>query len=192
MNETKQWRPFPGYENSYLISNKGEVYSIRSKRCLKLKVLPSGYLRVSPCANGKRSECAVHRMVALAFIPNPENKPTVNHINENKKDNRVENLEWATNAEQNIHGTRIARVVKHTNYHTRKIDYKAGALKHHYKTMNAAQMKPVIQLDRQGNFVARHRSLSTAAKYAGISVSHLCTCLKKGRFPKGEYQWKYE
>ncbi|MCD8094546.1 MAG: HNH endonuclease [Ruminococcus sp.] len=78
--------------------------------------------------NGYRRECSVHRLVALAFIPNPENKPTVNHLNEDKKDNRVENLECATNAEQNVHGTRIECVIAHTDCKNRAIDYAAVAL----------------------------------------------------------------
>ena len=64
-----------------------------------------GYLQVTLCQNGKRKSCRVHKLVAIAFIPNPHNKPTVNHINENKLDNRVENLEWATHSEQVHHGT---------------------------------------------------------------------------------------
>ena len=189
MNE--EWRPFPGYENDYLISNKGNVFSIRANRCLKQKLTSRGYLRVSPCVNGRRTEVSIHRAVALAFIPNPENKPTVNHINEVKTDNRVENLEWATNAEQNVHGTRIERVVSHTDYYARNIDYSAVAAKHNYHEINRKQMKPVIQTDEHGIFIAHFDGVAEAARTVGVNTGHLCECLKGGRNTCGGYKWKY-
>jgi len=187
----EDWKPFPGFEKDYLISNKGNVWSIRASRLLKLKITAGGYLRVSPSVNGYRKECAVHRMVALAFIPNPENKPTVNHLNENKKDNRVENLEWATTAEQNVYGTRIERAMAHTDWNKRKIDYSVVAAKHDYHQMNRKQMKPVLQFDESGTLIARYDGVAEAARAVGISAGHICCCLKGRRRTSGGYQWKY-
>lgn len=188
---TEIWKPAPGYEDYYLVSSLGNVWSVRSARLLKLKVTPAGYLRVSPSVNGKRKECAVHRLVALAFIPNPENKPTVNHINENKKDNRVENLEWATEAEQNVHGTRIERAVAHTDWKNRGIDYAVVASKHDYANINRDQMKPVLQYDLNGNFIARYDGVSMAARAIKISAGQLCSTLKGKRRSCGGFIWKY-
>ena len=189
--DNEKWKPMPGYEENYLISNYGNVWSIRNSRLLKPKETKAGYLRVSPSVNGYRRECFIHRLVALAFIPNPDNKPTVNHLNENKKDNRVENLEWATNAEQNIYGTRIERVVAHTDWENRGIDYAAVAAKHDYYNMNRKQMKPVLQFDEHGIFIARYDGLSAAARQVGVSAGHLCSCLKGERRTCGGYKWKY-
>lgn len=189
--DNEDWKPMPGFEGYYLISNRGNVWSIRSSRLLKLKETPQGYLRVSPSVDGCRKECDVHRLVALAFIPNTEDMPTVNHINENKKDNRVENLEWATVAEQNVHGTRIERAVAHTDWKNRKIDYSAVAAKHEYHQINRGQMKPVLQYDKHGVFVARYDGVAEAARRVGVSAGHICCCLKGRRKTSGGYQWKY-
>lgn len=187
----EKWKPMPGFEGHYLISSYGNVWSIRSSRLLRLKETPYGYLRVTPSVNGLRRDCAVHRLVALAFIPNPENKPTVNHINENKKDNRVENLEWATMAEQNVHGTRIERAAANTDWKNRRIDYGDVAAKHDYHNINRKQMKPVLQFDRRGIFIACYDGVAEAARTVGIGAGHICCCLKGRRKTSGGYQWKY-
>nr|DAS34350.1 MAG TPA: homing endonuclease [Caudoviricetes sp.] len=190
-NKKEEWIPIEGYEGYYEISNLGRVYSIRRNMILKNKISPTGYARVSLSVNGVAKHHAVHRLVANAFIKNPDNKPTVNHINENKLDNRVENLEWATNAEQNVHGTRIERVKAHTNYRERNIDYKQVAAKHNYEELNKKQMKPVLQYDKHGIFIAQFPGVAFAARTVGISAGHLCSCLKGRRKTCGGYQWKY-
>ncbi|MCM1532774.1 MAG: NUMOD4 domain-containing protein [Ruminococcus flavefaciens] len=189
--ECEKWVDIDGFEGLYSINDPGNVMSHRSGRCLKVIVTRSGYGRVHLALNGKVKECAIHRLVAQAFIPNPQNKPTVNHINENKLDNRLCNLEWATNAEQNAHGTRIQRVVAHTDYKARNIDYSTVAAKHDYYSLNTSQMKPVLQYDKNENFITRYEGLSQAARSLGISAGHLCSCLKGKRRSCGGYLWKY-
>ncbi len=192
--EDKQWRPapIPEYADYYLVSNYGDVFSVRSERCLTPK-MSLGYLRVVLSVDGVAKNYSVHRLVALAFIPNPENKPTVNHINEMKTDNYVGNLEWATHLEQNIHGTRIARAMEHTDWKARneKIDYKQVAAKHNYYEINRAQMKSVIQMDLNNTPIARFDGISQAARTLGIRPSHICCCLKGRRKTCAGYKWKY-
>jgi hypothetical protein len=96
------FKPIEGYNGDYLISNQGNVKSIKTNRILKLQK-SSGYSRISLNLNGVSKGFLIHRLVANTFIPNPENKPTVNHINHDMHDNRVENLEWNTYKEQNEH-----------------------------------------------------------------------------------------
>lgn len=102
--------------DNYEVSNLGRVRSLNFKRTGKIKELKmcktKGYMQVQLHKNGKYKTCYIHRLVASAFIPNPENKLTVNHINEITYDNRVENLEWATMDEQVKHGTRTERTSK--------------------------------------------------------------------------------
>ena len=189
----EKWHPVPGYEGYYSISNCGQVWSHYNDRLLKQVVSKQGYARVHLSVHGKVKIIAVHRLVAMAFIPNPENKPTVNHINEIKLDNRVKNLEWATNREQNVHGTRIERAMAHTDWNARsaKIDYQAVAAKHNYYEINRKQMKPILQFDKDGIFIARHGGVAEAARNAGVLASHICCCLKGRRKSCGGYQWKY-
>lgn len=93
--------PVLGYENLYSVSNYGRVYSIKRHKCLKPCEHWRGYLRVGLIKEGQLSFKRIHRLVAEAFLPNPQNKPQVNHINEDKHDNRLSNLEWCT-CQENI------------------------------------------------------------------------------------------
>lgn len=173
------WRrvPIPEYEEMYMISNLGQVYSVKSGRCLKPKRTRVGYYRIALAHNGKIKNVAIHRLVAMAFIPNPENKPTVNHKNENKTDNRVENLEWMTNAEQNVYGTRIERVKAHTDYKNRGIDYMQVAAKHDYSRQNMCHRRMVDVWTIHGTYLGRFKSQKAAAVFTGVSQGKVSQCV---------------
>ena len=106
---TEQWRAIPGYEGLYEVSNRGRIYSWRRGKLRKLNDTGRGYLQVMLSKDGCRAYLLVHRLVAEAFIPNPENKPQINHRNGDKTDNRVENLEWCTLSENLIHRHQVLR-----------------------------------------------------------------------------------
>lgn len=93
----------------YAVTEDGRVWSFKSNKFLKQKINKYGYCCVTLCKNGKNWTTTVHRLVASAFIPNPENKSTVNHKDENKLNNTVDNLEWMTIAENNRYGTHYQR-----------------------------------------------------------------------------------
>lgn len=103
----EEWRDVAGYEQGYRISNLGRIYSKKLKRVLTPPVDKDGYYRVGLWKNQEVSKQRLHRIVALHFIPNPEDKPVVNHINGDKKDNRVQNLEWNTVLENEQHSRRV-------------------------------------------------------------------------------------
>ena len=107
------FKPIDGFEK-YFVSNMGNVKSDKTNRLLKIQK-KIGYSTVGLSNTNKISCFLVHRLVAKAFIPNPENKLTVNHINHNTHDNRVENLEWSTSKEQNEHNYKTETNKRQTN-----------------------------------------------------------------------------
>lgn len=85
-----------GFEGLYAVTSCGRVWSYRSKKFMKLRVNKKGYVNVNFKVNGQQSSHSVHRLVALAYLPNPDNLPEVNHKDENKQNNAVTNLEWCS------------------------------------------------------------------------------------------------
>lgn len=117
-NQNEIWRPVVGYEGYYSVSNFGRVRSearedslgrTLPESILKARMHRNGYLQVNFCRNGQKKTFKVHRLVALAFLDNPENKEQVNHINNVRDDNRLENLEWCTRSENSQHCSRQGR-----------------------------------------------------------------------------------
>ena len=121
-----------GFEN-YVINDSGDndksVWSTKNQQWMKSRPLPSGYIRICFTVDGKHYERYLHRLLAEAFIDNPDNKPTVNHKNHIRNDNRIENLEWATRPEQNDEIMRKnvsnARTGQHNSPET---EYKKGRI----------------------------------------------------------------
>lgn len=143
MFKTEVWTEIYEYENDYKISNYGHIYSKKNNSIINGYITKAGYNRVKLYKNGISHSYAVHRLVALHFIPNPGKKNEVNHINGNKLDNRVENLEWVTSAENTRH-----------------------AWKNKLASADKKQKK-VYKYDLNGNFIEEYGSLQKAAKSVG-------------------------
>ena len=117
----EEWKEIPGYEGLYEVSNKGNVRNVRRNKLLRLQKTNNGYIRVVLSKNRIKTGFQVHRLVALTFLPNPLNLPQVNHLDENKKNNNIDNLEWCT-AKYNI------------NYGTARIRTRDTKIKNGYWT----------------------------------------------------------
>jgi len=95
-NSSQEWKSIPDYEGLYNINSKSVIVNLISKKILRQSLTVRGYVKVTLRKDGYNKSYEVHRLLAKAFIPNPNNFPVVNHINEIKNDNRLENLEWCT------------------------------------------------------------------------------------------------
>ena len=117
------WKDIPGYEGLYLASNNGDIYSV--KRGIILKQRNKGkYKRVNLCKDGVVNTHSVHRLVAMAHIPNPHNLPMINHKDENPANNCVDNLEWCDAYYNNNYGTMPQRVSETLSIPVIKVDNK--------------------------------------------------------------------
>ena len=164
------WKDIKDYEGIYQVSNLGRVKSLKHSKegkILKGRVTGKGYLSVVLFRNSVRKSNSIHRLVAQAFIPNPANKPEVNHIDENKLNNDVSNLEWVTSKENSNHGTRNLRI--HQN---KAVTY---------------NRKPIICVTNGVTYA----SLTEACKSLGVTKPHVCSVLKGKRKTTKGYVFKY-
>lgn len=178
------WKDMVGYESLYQISNLGNVkclpkyiYSLgypelRKEKPLKAHINRYGYLQVCLSKNKKIKTIYVHRLVAQTFIPNPNNLPCVNHKDEDKTNNRVENLEWCTHKYNNNYGTRKQRIQKNRPHR------KAG--------------KIVLQYDLQGNFIKEWESVTEVHRVLNYSIAHISECCLNKRACYHKYLWAFK
>lgn len=152
MNSTEIWKDIEGFEGLYQVSNMGRVRSLdrtdkngqfRKGRVLADKHNNRGYHLVSLCRDGDTKYRLIHRLVAIAFLDNPNNLPEVNHKDENKANNSVSNLEWCTRPYNMTYGTRIKRVAK-ANEHPIYVVTNSG---HHYFFDSTKKAVELLRLD---------------------------------------------
>lgn len=164
-------REYPRNKN-YLVSDDGKIYSKKMRKYLTPKVNHDGYHRVQIWENGKCRFVSWHRIVAETFIPNPNNCEVVNHIDGDKQNNCVKNLEWCTQAENIQHAWRtgLSTMENHSRY---------GA---------------VIQYDFYGNMINEFPCATIAANETGISyftIIKSCTKMSGARNKQG-YYWRFK
>lgn len=155
------WKNIEGHGDVYLISSEGVVFNQITGKSLKPVIGTNGYYHVTLCY-GVKEDASIHRLVAQAFVPNPDNLPCVNHKDENKLNNSVDNLEWCT--------------------YQYNVNYGVGSL---------AKNTPVVQKDKVGNAIKQWKSMKEAANSLGLKyqgISRVCRNLRK---TCGGYKWEY-
>ena len=176
MNE-EIWCDIKNYEGLYQVSNKGKVKSLNYKRTGKEKILRpgkngKGYLFVRLYKNRETKMYKVHRLVLSTFSPCPDSESLqVNHINECKADNRLENLEWVTNKDNQNHGTRNARMAEKKSI-------------------------PIVQLALDGKYIKSYRSAIEAKRECGFNNGNIIQCCKNKYLREGNniyrgFKWMY-
>lgn len=164
------WKDISNYEGHYQVSNLGNVRSIKNNKIILLKPYKNtkryGYLEVYLRLPGSKKTYKIHRLVAEAFIPNPDNLPQINHIDENKENNIVSNLEWCT-AKYNL------------NYGS------------HNKKISQALKRKVFQYSKDGILLAEFNSQTEAAKLTGSKQGGISDCIRGKIKTHNGYIWKY-
>lgn len=181
------WKDIAGFEGIYQVSNMGNVRSVDryvecadsirhyKGRLMKLDKKKNGYLQVMLRRRDIAKQVLVHRLVAEAFIPNTGNLPTVNHKDENKENNRADNLEWCTMEYNNLYGE---------GHKTRCVNARNGAIK--------KQARPVIQYSLDGKFIAEYFSAMEAGRQTGCRQSGISECCNGKQKTAFGYIWRYK
>ena len=181
--ENEKWKDVPYYEGYYMVSNYGRVKSVERvlfnvrRRVYHSQILKQtiklGYMSVTLNKEKKFKSFSVHRLVGMAFIPNPDNLECINHKNEIKTDNRVENLEWCTKQYNSNYGTSRQRA--------------SLALRN-----NQRVSYPVLQYDIHGKFINEYPSMGEAKRQTGVLVPNIKACFAEGikrQYTAGGYIW---
>lgn len=169
----EMWKDIKGYEGLYQISSLGNVKGKRGK-LLKPQKREHGYLGVDLYdKNHKQRRYSIHRLVAIAFIPNPNNYLEVNHINENKTDNTIENLEWVSHKINSNHGTRGKRIS--------------------LKNKNGKKSKAIAQFTKDGKLLNIYPSMVAIKRIHGYEQSNICKCVQNDKNYNHAYgyKWRY-
>lgn len=169
------WKDIKDYEGLYQVSNFGRIKSLSRKgtyaRILKPSTNKDGYLQVHLCKNGKLKTFLVHRLVAEAFLDNPNNLPQVNHKDENPQNNNVENLEFCSAKYNTNFGNRNKKIAE--------------------KMTNGKLSKKVLQYTLDGQFVREWESTAECGRN-GFNQGHICSCCQ-GKIKKHHnFIWRYK
>ena len=166
--EKEIWIPVRGYEGRYSVSNFGNIVSHRGGKTRILKSAPNhmGYSYVTLCKNGTRKSSRVNVLVANHFLQKPNGVAEVNHKDENKSNNRADNLEWCTHVYNMNYGTRTRRAI-------------------------APLCKAVVRYSKSGECIDTHTSVNQAGRTLGISAPHISLCCRGMRKSAGGFKWKF-
>lgn len=198
-DNSEVWRDIPGWEGLYQVSSIGRVKALtktyvicnssvvtKKEKILRTRPMRDGYRRIELNHNGESRSYPVHRLVAMAFIDNPDNKPHIDHINTIRDDNRVENLRWVTpkeNAANPITRPRLW-VISHSS--------PIGPNNPLYEE-KSPDSKPVLQYDKQGNLISRYSCCHQAMRRnPGYNFSNIARACRGERMTYKGYIWKYD
>lgn len=173
--ENEIWKDIAGYDGVYQVSNMGRVKSFNKGKERILKQGKSGkkYLQVCLCKDNKHKWIKIHRLVAEAFLENPNNLPCINHKDENPSNNNVQNLEWCDMAYNNSYGSRLERATKSLTNHPKK-------------------SKAVLQYSLDGNLIAEFPSTKEVERQFGFDQGGISACCLGKYKQMCGFKWYYK
>lgn len=183
----EEWRNIEGYEGLYKISNLGRVKSLNYRHTGKEKILTPqqrcGYPFVTLFKDCKRKQYNIHRLVAQAFIPNPDNKPCIDHINTDRTDVSLENLRWVT-PKENMNNPLTIKKQRLANIGNKNPMYgKCGKLNH--------KSKPILQFVLDGKLVRKWDSATQVERELGFNQRNISSCCRGKRKTAAGFKWGY-
>lgn len=182
----EEWRDVVGYEGQYQVSNIGGIKSLdyidsrhrpHKGRTKSTKKNNRKYIQVHLCRDAIKKDKLLHRLIAEAFIPNEANLPQVNHKDEDKNNNRIDNLEWCDNLYNRHYGTGIERMAQH----------------HDYAKMGKRIRKPIAQYSLTGELIRVWGGICLAKEALGLSKNEscICACCNGNKLKAHGYIWKH-
>jgi len=176
------WKDIKGFESLYQASNTGLIKRMQGYQCKKERILKQAnngfnYMAVSLSIGSKVKRFYVHRLVAETFLENNENKEEVNHIDGNRQNNNLSNLEWVTRSENHYHRYKVLK--------QRGVNFGKTGEKN-WKS------KPVVCFDNQGNLIKRYAGVMEAMRQTGINESSIRSVIYGKSKTAGGYIWEYE
>lgn len=171
-NNNESWKDVKEYEGLYQVSTLGRIKSLKYKKVMLPAKGKDGYLKICFTKNNKKKTIKIHRIVAENFIPNPMNLSQVNHIDGNKNNNSVSNLEWCTQSENMQHAFKNHLIVRK-------------------KGKDSSKAKKVNQYSLTGKFIRQWDCIADVTRKLGIRGYNISGCCKGKRHTAGGFKWKY-
>lgn len=184
MEQKEIWKPIKGYEGLYLISNLGNIKNKRGKY-RKISIGKRGYKCVTLCKNGKHKNKTLHRLLMESFVPNPENKPHIDHIDGNRLNNNLNNLRWVTQKENNNNPVTKGKLWRGDN----RDDIVRKMLE--TRSNNGGKYSPIkiYAYTKHGEFFKSYYSIGEAARIMGVDAKRIQSILNNNHKQVCGYIW---